>query len=104
MGGLDLCGLVYNNGIYHTEITFDITTGILIFDTDDHETFPDGNYNFQITITIGVVVQTIDIVIILHPACANVDLTIINQPQLTTYYILGADMQAIFTYDINTLV
>jgi hypothetical protein len=43
---LNECENAFNNNNFSTTITFDVTTGVLIFTTDDYETFPAGNYNF----------------------------------------------------------
>lgn len=76
-GQLDLCGLDFSNGNFQTTITFNVLTGQLIFNTDDHETFPHGEYTYTITITIGYVVRTTTVIIILHPGCGDSTLTVV---------------------------
>jgi hypothetical protein len=103
-GGLNLCGVVYSNGSLSTTITFDITSGVLIFDTDDYETFPPGSYEFVITITIGTVSVNTNVVIILNPNCGSNELTVITQPAQTYYYHLSQESMCLFVYDINAMV
>jgi len=104
LGGLDLCGTTYTNGDFYTEITFDITTGTLVFNTDDYETFPPGTYNFVITITVGSTSVDTNIVIILQNTCQNQELTITQQPESHYYYVNGDSAMVVFTYNLQTIV
>lgn len=54
-GVFNLCDDFANvNGDYSTTNSFGENNGVLSFNSNDKDTFPPGNYNFAITITIGV--------------------------------------------------
>lgn len=107
-GGLNLCSLSnHMNGQLSTTITFSTTTGQLIFDTDDYQTFPSGVYTYLITITMGDRSDTVTAKITLHPGCGNADLTIMQEPTMEYYYFMIGEQTTsmnIFTFDINTVV
>jgi hypothetical protein len=84
-----MCGTFQLHGDLKTEITFDETTGDLTFDTNDHNTFPPGAYEYIITITIGSVSVNTNVVIILNDNCGSNEFTVITQPSETYFYHLS---------------
>jgi hypothetical protein len=76
----NLCGCSFTNGNFHTEITFDITTGTLIFNTDDTVTFPQGEYVFSVSVQIGVTIEITSVKVLLTEQCETPELAIVYQP------------------------
>lgn len=103
-GSLDLCNGVSYNGAYYVTISFDVTTGVWIFDTDDTTTFVPGVYTFEITVTIGSTVQTVQFSLTIIGHCDVPTLTIVQQPISMTYYHLGEASMTVWQYNLQTIV
>jgi hypothetical protein len=86
------------------DISFDINSGVFVFDTDDTDHFPAGVYTFEITITVGSVSQTTQFTMTIVAHCDFTTLTVVHQPQLVYYYHMGSDPMIIFSYDLTTIV
>jgi hypothetical protein len=84
-------------------ITFDVTTGIYVFDCDN-DTFPPGVYVFVIEITVGIVVTPVQFTLTIITHCDVPVLTLVSQPTTPHYYHLGEPVMTIWTYDIATIV
>lgn len=79
-GAHDLCDFTINNGDKTSTGTFDPTTGRYTFMTNDKQTFPLGEYNFKIRITIEDSHYDISFILQILDSCPVVMPQIINQP------------------------
>lgn len=77
-GGYNMCGFVMYGGGYTTEISFDITTGIYVFNTDNTNLFPAGSYHFEIIIQIGDVSIPVPFTLTIIAHCDVPVLTVVN--------------------------
>jgi hypothetical protein len=104
-GPLDLCNLIYDNNGLISDIVFDVTTGVWVFDTQDGSIFVPGTYTFQITVTIGYTVTTTQFTLTVISHCEPPTLTIVDLPPTgDVYYILGEAPHLVWEYDLNTVV
>lgn len=83
-GGIDLCN--FNMGSCYA--TFDITVGTYVFNCDDSNTFPPGQYTFTITTVIEVVVTEVTFIMNI---CHDTVPIITNDPfgSGSFYYVIG---------------
>jgi hypothetical protein len=102
-GPYDLCNFTSYTNV-NINISFDISTGVFVFDTDDTGTFPPGVYVFQITITIGVTIQTQEFSLTIIGHCDTPVLTIVHQPLPQNWYHIGDGPVVIFSYSLTTIV
>jgi hypothetical protein len=101
---LDTCDYNFNDGIVITIVSFDFGTGIFVFETNDHGTFPAGTYVFLVTITIGDQVVEIPFTMYIISHCEVPSLTLNISIETSFYYTIGDPTMTIFTYDLSTIV
>lgn len=102
-GTIDLCSFVDYSSIY-IDISFNVSTGVFIFDTDDYTTFMPGVYYFMVTVTVEGQTVEISFSLTIYSHCEIPTLTVVHQPLVEYYYVVGEPVMTVFSYNLATVV
>lgn len=97
---------IENNLPYSTNSNFDITDGSFTFTSTDKEKFPPGNYELQVTSTIGTSSVTVSYYLTILNTCETATLSDGVNPFLNGpfQYVVILDPQLPIAYDMDTIV
>jgi hypothetical protein len=98
---LDECNL-------DTILWFDNTSGTLSFNPGNQieVVYPEGQYNFLVTMTVGDCVLDVDVTIIVNLGCADgeLNLHIVHQPPQHVFYTVDTEQMVLWSFNMNTIV